>query len=103
MLVTELSEEADRQRDEPFALFPLRREDRLEQQFERALVVVLLEGLDDLGQLARGAQLGDQPLGCAWPCQLVEKCRDACRWLGADELADDLALAERLDSRMPWT
>jgi hypothetical protein len=91
MLLTELTEEADCQRDEPFPLRPLRREDRLQQQLERPLVVALLDCLDDLGQLARGAQLTDQLLGCAGSRQLVEKSSDACGWLGADELADDVA------------
>jgi hypothetical protein len=99
MLVAEVAEQGDREGEQPLAPLPLRRADLLRQQFERAFVFVLLERRDYVGQLAGFLQLGDEPLGRGGAGQCVEELSDRRRRQGADELAHDLAVAERLHGR----
>src|SRR5262245_6782660 len=97
MLLPELREEIDRHLEQPLPRVTLRRDDGLGEKLERALVVAGPERLEHVRQLARVAQLRNQPLACLRTGDAVEEVRHERRRPRADELVDDVAVAERLD------
>src|SRR5436190_13692538 len=101
MLLPELGEYRDHQLAQPVAPLALCPIDGLEEERQGPFIVLGDERLENLGRLAALLQLGDDSRRRARPGQLVEEVRDRGARQGADELADDLTVAERLDRRNP--